>query len=156
MQAGNSTYPTLDTLFDVAHIADPQRDIQPGQIYCHRTFNLKDDPNMETSLGAGGHTGVVLGFISQGKDSQIVVQAYGRDMPKVEGSGVQHFPLFPEPWVKPDATPYNNKVMLFSTTGKVLDYAAVSLASNASKAKKPDSLTSQEEEKRSKITADLK
>jgi len=122
----------LDKLFDVVKVSDPQRDIQPGQIYCHRTFNLKDDPKMEGSLGAGGHTGVVLGFISQGKDSQVVVQAYSRDMPAVEGFGVQQFPLFPEPWNKPDSTPCNNKVMIFSTQGKAVEYAAAALASSTS------------------------
>ena len=125
--ADSATRTELDLRFDAVKVVDPQRDIQPGQIYCHRTFNLQTDPEMETSLGVSGHTGVVLGFISQGKDSQIVVQACSRDMPSVEGVGIQQFPLFPQPRQKPDSTPMNNKVMLFGAREATLKYAAASL-----------------------------
>ena len=78
---------------------------------------------------------MVLGFISQGQDSQVVVQACSREMPKVEGFGVQQFPLFPKPWVNPeDNMPYNKKVMIFSAHAKALDYAAASLVSSTSNA----------------------
>lgn len=67
-------------------IQDPSVDIRAGQIYAFRRFSDKD-PTMTETLGAGGHTALVLGFNGQ----DIVTLGYNRDMPKIEGFGVQNF-----------------------------------------------------------------
>jgi len=104
----------MGNLFDVVNVRDPQRDILPGQIYCHRDFDINQDPAMENTLGTSGHTGLILGFQSNGEDSQIVILNYSRDMPKVEGFGVKAFPLFP----KPENASKDTKVMIFSLNGQ--------------------------------------
>lgn len=100
---------------------DPQTFIQPGQVYAQRNFNLATDPEM-TGLGAGGHTALVLGFISDSENSQIVTLGYGRGYPESteEGFGVQTFPVFP----KPEQTKHK-KVMIFSVKGIEASQAAM-------------------------------
>jgi hypothetical protein len=107
----SETPANMESTFDVVSDwqKDPQKAIQPGQIYCHRGFNLEKDPTMQES-GTGGHTALVLGFKSDAQNSKIVTIGYSREMPDVEGFGVQEFPLFPNP---------NNKtLMLFSVKGQ--------------------------------------
>jgi hypothetical protein len=91
--ANSGTELEMTRLFDAAKIKDPQRDILPGQLYVHRNFNEDKIEDIYNSPGKAGHTGLVLGFNSDGKDSKIITMAYGRDMPKVEGFGIQEFPL---------------------------------------------------------------
>lgn len=122
-------YRELEATFEVVPIKDPQKDLRPGQIYCVRHFNREVDPLMEKTSGKAGHTGVVLGFQSQGKDSQVVMLAYSRDMPKMEGFGVQQVPLFPEP---KDGGKTLSKVMIFSIKGKVASGQAAPTATGQS------------------------
>jgi len=96
--------PTPAMLADCYEVRDPQKDICPGQIYCHRVFNKEEDPTLQNSPGTGGHTTLVLGFASAGSDSKIVTIGDGRNMPTEEGLGIQAFPFNP---------PDNRKVMLF-------------------------------------------
>lgn len=98
---------TMGDLFEPVVVKDPQKDIRSGQIYAHRSFDLAKDSDKQ-GPGAGGHTGVVMDFISNGKESNVVILAYGRDMPNEEGFGVQQFPFAPE----------NRRVMLFSVKGQ--------------------------------------
>lgn len=107
----DTTFIDMDNTFGVvAHWQqDPQKYIEPGQIYAYRNFNLQSDPKKET-LGSGGHTGVVICFKSDMKDSAIVIVNYNRNMPDVEGYGISKVPLSSEP---------DNKIrMLFSVKGK--------------------------------------
>jgi hypothetical protein len=56
---------------------------QPGDIWARRKFN--DKVKIDSSLGFGGHAGIYLG---QEKD-KIVNLAYNRDMPDMEGFGLE-------------------------------------------------------------------
>lgn len=107
----DTTFIDMENTFDVvAHWQqDPQKYIEPGQIYAYRNFNLQSDPNKE-KLGTGGHTGAVIGFKSDKENSEIVILNYDRDMPNKEGYGVSTIPLFP--------APENKTRMLFSVKGK--------------------------------------
>lgn len=106
----NSMQNLYDAVNSVDAVKDPSK-IQAGQtayIYAHRNFDISKDKS-KTELGTGGHTGLVLGMCSDAKESSLAVLSYNRDMPGVEGFGVNFFPLFPEP--------ENKKVMLFSLAG---------------------------------------
>ena len=95
----------MTRLFDVVKVRDPQQDIKAGQIYFHRVFSFKDqngedrkDINIEdlyNSDGSSGHTAVILGFKSDAENSKIITMAYSRDMPKLEGFGIQEFDMLP-------------------------------------------------------------
>ena len=78
----------FEAVCNTVNVSDPQRDIRPGQIMAYRSFDLSKDPEM-TGPGNGGHTGLVLGFHSQGAESKVRVLSYNRSMPNQEGSGVQ-------------------------------------------------------------------
>lgn len=116
---------TMTDLFDPVVIKDPQRDIRPGQIYAHRVYDLATDATMQ-GLGSRGHTGLVIDFVSAGKDSSVMTMTYGRKMPTEEGFGIQTFPLYPE----------DRQVMLFSVksrgaTGQIKSSDAKSIAEDA-------------------------
>ncbi|MBM3468882.1 MAG: hypothetical protein FJX71_05570 [Alphaproteobacteria bacterium] len=77
---------------EVVTVRDPQQDIQPGLIYCHKSVPLAD-PTKE--LIGGGHTALVLGLRS---NNNIVTLGYNRDIQKnLEGFGIQDFTWTPEP-----------------------------------------------------------
>jgi hypothetical protein len=82
--------------YTVVTVKDPSVDIQPGQIYTHIRFNKDVDSTM-TGLGAGGHTAIVMGFK---RDGNIVTMGANRDMPKLEGIGIQNFSWAPEEFKK--------------------------------------------------------
>lgn len=108
--AATQTPTTMGELFDPVMVKDPQKDIRPGQIYAHRSYDLTADSTKQGPGTKGGHTGVVLDFISSGKESNVVILAYGRDMPNEEGFGIQQFPFAQE----------NRQVMLFSVKAQNL------------------------------------
>lgn len=74
-------------------VQDLQTDIRPGQVFCLRRFN-QTDPSMSETLGVGGHTAMVLGI----QNNNIVTLGYNRDMPKMEGFGIQEFSCSDEPY----------------------------------------------------------
>ncbi len=117
----SDTPPKMEATFEmVPHWQqDPQKYVKPGQIYCHRRFNLQNDPKMEAG-GVGGHTALVLGFKSDRENSQIVTLGYNRDMPAMEGFGVQEFPLFP--------SAADKTLMLFSVKGQKVSNATLEKA----------------------------
>lgn len=86
------TYNAMRDRYGPVLIRDPQKDIEEGQVYCHRRFDAVKDPTMATTFGIGGHTALVTGFVSNGPDSQVVTIGYNRDMPNLEGFGLQAFP----------------------------------------------------------------
>lgn len=92
-------FSVMDALYEpVQQIRDPQRDIQPGQIYAHRRFNDMHENLGLRCVGTGGHTGLVLGFISDAAKSRIQVLSYERDLEgtkKIVGFGVSEFPFDP-------------------------------------------------------------
>ncbi len=108
--SGSPQFPALDSICEPVALTDPDRNIQPGQIYCHRRFDVTQDPKMLDTLGKSGHVGIVLGFDRNGKDSSILILAADRDMPNVEGVGIQSMPLYEE----------GKKVMLFSARAKAI------------------------------------
>ncbi|MBX9805310.1 MAG: hypothetical protein K2Y18_06115 [Alphaproteobacteria bacterium] len=81
---------------EVVTVKDPQNDIQPGQIYWHRRF-ANTDPEMKVTVGSGGHTAITLGYL---RDGSVVTIGYNRDMPKLEGFGIQNFLWAAEPLKK--------------------------------------------------------
>ncbi len=106
----------FEAVCNTVKISDPQRDIRPGQILAFRTFDLSKDPEMKDA-GNGGHTGLVLGFNSQGPTSTVRVLAYGRNMPKQEGFGIQDIPY------DPTIPGSNKRFMFFSPTAKASEHA---------------------------------
>ncbi len=76
-------------------------DVQPGDIFLSRTFKRDLDPS--TNLGAGGHTGIVLSK----SESAVTILGFNRDMPNIDGFGIQEFPLYPVP------TAENMKLIMF-------------------------------------------
>ncbi|MBP9878365.1 MAG: hypothetical protein KBF71_08570 [Alphaproteobacteria bacterium] len=66
---------SLGKVLKPLRIRDPQRDIKPGQIYTIRT------------TAQATHTGLVLGFESNGKNSKVRILSYNRAEPKTEGFG---------------------------------------------------------------------
>jgi hypothetical protein len=78
----------FEAVCNTVKVSDPQRDIRPGQIMAYRSFDLNKDPEMQ-GPGNGGHTGLVLGFHSQGAESTVRILSYSRNMPNQEGFGVQ-------------------------------------------------------------------
>jgi hypothetical protein len=66
---------SLGKVLKPLRIRDPQRDIKPGQIYTIRT------------TAQATHTGLVLGFESNGKNSKVRILSYNRSEPKTEGFG---------------------------------------------------------------------
>ncbi len=93
-------------------VRDPQKDIRPGQIYAHCRFDLEKDPDKSLTLGQGKHTTLVLGFKSDGANSSVVTLGANRDMPNIEGLGIQEFPL--------EVEGTNKKILFFSTKGNEL------------------------------------
>lgn len=98
----SSACQTLDSTYDPVIVRDPTRDIKPGDIYCLRRF--KPNESMTNSEGVGGHTALIVGTASNGT---MLTLGYNRDMPKLEGFGLQEFPYV-------EANP-NHKVMIFRT-----------------------------------------
>lgn len=86
----------------VVTVKDPSMDILPGQIYCHRRFPAAD--LTMSGIGSGGHTAVVMGCYN----GHIVTMGANRDMPKLEGFGLQNFSWAEEPL---------KQKMLFNVTG---------------------------------------
>lgn len=90
-ETGNDAKYLLDNMA-VVDVKNPTTDIKPGQIYWVRRF-ASSDPEM-TQLGAGGHTAITLGYL---RDGNVATLGYNRDMPKMEGFGIQNFPWSSEP-----------------------------------------------------------
>lgn len=64
------------------------QDITPGLIYCHRNFS-NSDPTQSKTAGISGHAALVLGTTKDG----IATIGYNRNMPLVEGFGIEQFPF---------------------------------------------------------------
>lgn len=62
--------------------------VEPGMLMCFRKFNEKN--SFENSLGTSGHVAMALGTSSSG---EVVSIGYNRDMPNIEGFGIQAFPI---------------------------------------------------------------
>jgi hypothetical protein len=103
---------TLDAICEPLVIRDPQKDVRPGLVYCHRHFSLEKDPTLQETIGTGGHTAMVIDFISAGSESRFVTLGYNRDMPAMEGMGIQEFPYETPPELQKKNT--GRKLMLFS------------------------------------------
>lgn len=67
-------------------IHNPIEDIQPGQVFTFRNF--AEGENHDISGGIGGHTTLVLGVRENGN---VVSLGYARNMPEIEGFGIQEF-----------------------------------------------------------------
>ena len=67
-------------------VKDPQADIKPGQIVFYRDFSSDDHTH---SAGLSGHAALVVGIRHNGN---VVAIAYDREMPYMEGFGLQEFP----------------------------------------------------------------
>lgn len=106
----------LQRICDPIKISDPQRDIRPGQLFAYRTYNLRQDPQ-KRGMGTSGHTGVVVGFGNRGRESGLLIFAYGRQMPDAEGFGLQIIP-----WVK---EPENRTLMFFNPKNPDIKNAAL-------------------------------
>lgn len=91
-EKGSDARYLLDNM-EVAVVKDPSKDIKAGQIYWVRRF-APIDPDMTQTLGVGGHTALALGYL---RDGNIVTIGYNRDMPSLEGFGIQNFSWAPEP-----------------------------------------------------------
>jgi hypothetical protein len=76
----------LQTKLEPVKVCDPQTDICPGMVYCHRTF---PGGKQLTGEGSAGHAAQVVGFFR----NKVVTLGYNRDMPKLEGFGIQEFPI---------------------------------------------------------------
>ncbi len=94
----------MEALYEPVIIRNPQQDIKAGQVYAYRGAE-------------GGHTALVLGFKSDAGNSKIVGLSYGRDMPEVEGFGVQEFI---SPHLEMNKA---KKTMLFSVSGQTVEAA---------------------------------
>jgi len=70
-------------------IENPLEDIHAGQIFAFRTFATEEH---QDSAGTGGHTALVLDLCQEGKSLNVVTLAFARNMPDVEGFGIQAFP----------------------------------------------------------------
>lgn len=68
---------SLGNILKPMQIRDPQRDIKPGQVYTIRT----------TAPSVASHTGLVLGFESNGRNSKVRILNYNRAEPTIEGFG---------------------------------------------------------------------
>lgn len=85
--------------FEPVKIKDPQRDITPGQVYCIRGVDTQSDEyGQDIELlrhnGTGGHTGIVLDFISDTENSGIVLMSNNRDISiNMDGPGARLVPL---------------------------------------------------------------
>lgn len=66
-------------------IEDPFTDIHAGQVFTLRSF---ENENHLDSSGIGGHTTLVLGMRENGN---VVTLGYARNMPLIEGFGIQEF-----------------------------------------------------------------
>lgn len=65
-------------------IRDPQKDIREGQVFAYRNF-----PNDRRSIeSSSGHTGLVLGFNSNARESKVDIINYNRSEPQIEGFGL--------------------------------------------------------------------
>lgn len=83
------TAQSLISQFIPIKITDPQKDIVPGLVWAMRDFNTAEDPEMKGN-GKGGHTVLLVG---EGVDNNGKVKGigYNRNMPKIEGFGVNVF-----------------------------------------------------------------
>jgi hypothetical protein len=70
----------------------PDNNIQPGDIWATRSFDINTDPKME-GFGKGGHTVLVIDDKNQ---KEVIGLGFNRDMPRIEGFGKQTFPKYPE------------------------------------------------------------
>jgi len=91
-ETGSDAKYLLNTM-EVVNVQDPSADIKPGQIYWLRRF-AATDPEMTQTVGVGGHTAIALGYL---RDGNVVTIGYNRDMPKLEGFGIQNFSWGAEP-----------------------------------------------------------
>lgn len=66
--------------------------IQAGDIWATRSFDINTDPEMK-GFGKGGHTVLVIDDKNQ---KEIIGLGFNRDMPRIEGFGKQTFPKYPE------------------------------------------------------------
>lgn len=75
----------MQEIYSPVFIEDPLQDILPGQILSFRTFESEDHQN---SVGASGHTALVIGLRDNGN---VVTVGYARNMPDIEGFGIYEF-----------------------------------------------------------------
>jgi hypothetical protein len=112
--------PELAPMTAVYDVVDPLK-AEMGQavhVFSQCKFNVPADSKTKMDdMLATGHTGVVLGVAGKGKDAELAVLSYNRDMPTTEGFGVVSYPLFP-------SDPHT-KLMLFSVKPKVETATAV-------------------------------
>jgi len=86
-------------------IADPQRDIQPGQMWLERSyFDTTVDPKLETTYGKSGHCLMVLGLVPS--TGNLLALGYGRNIPENK----EGFALCEVPWL---AEENSSKIMFF-------------------------------------------
>lgn len=85
----NSTIGKL--LINKYTVTEPDN-IQPGDIWATRSFDINTDPEMK-GFGKGGHTVLVIDDKNQ---NEIIGLGYNRDMPRIEGFGKQTFPKYPK------------------------------------------------------------
>ena len=68
-------------------------EVQPGDIWATRSFDINIDPEMKGD-GKGGHTVLVIDNVNQ---QEITGLGFNRDMPlNIEGFGEQPFPKYPK------------------------------------------------------------
>ena len=71
--------------FSLVKVENPVTDIEPGQIIVMRNF---ETPDHTQEKGHGGHTALVVGVTEEGA---VVTIGFNRDMPTLEGFGIQTF-----------------------------------------------------------------
>lgn len=84
----SSDWDRQDMLALYKPVRDPQKDLTPGAIYASRNFTA-DDPTMSLTAGSGGHTALVWDAVTSSGNIQTL--GYNRDMPNIEGFGLQSF-----------------------------------------------------------------
>lgn len=118
------TAPELAPMTEIYDVVDPLK-AEMGQavhVFSQCKFNVPVDAKTKMDdMLTTGHTGVVLGVAGKGKDAELAVLSYNRDMPTTEGFGVVSYPLFP-------SDPHT-KLMLFSVKPKVETGTATAVTS---------------------------
>lgn len=100
----------MQASFVPVQVVDPFVDIKAGQIFAYRDFITPDHDN---SIGVSGHTGMVVGVAP---DGQVLVLCYSRDMPDIEGFGIQTYD-----WHSTDT----REVMFFDVATEALELVDV-------------------------------
>lgn len=72
-----------------ADVSDTTK-IKTGQVWASRSFDTELDPEMKGD-GKGGHTVLVVDGIDENEKVKAI--GYNRDMPNIEGFGLQSFPV---------------------------------------------------------------